>query len=105
MTRRDEPVPLRDAIAIVGRELGIPSPDLVETLVARWVDIVGPAIAAHAHVRSVRDGECTIVVDAPVWATQLRYASSDLVARVDERCGGGVVSSLRIVVAGPRKTR
>jgi predicted nucleic acid-binding Zn ribbon protein len=104
MTRRDEPVPLRDALAIVGRELGVPSPHLVETLVARWVDIVGPAIAAHAHVRSVRNGECTIVVDGPVWATQLRYGSSDLIERVNERCGGGAVTSVKVVVAGPRKT-
>ena len=104
MTRRDEPIPLRDAIAIVGRELGIPSPDLVETLVASWVDIVGPAIAAHAHVRSVLNGECTIVVDGPAWATQLRYGSSDLVERVNERCGGGAVTSVKVVVAGPRKT-
>ena len=104
MTRREEPIPLRDAIAIVGRELGVPAPDVVETLVARWVDIVGPAIAAHAHVRSVRDGECTIVVDGPVWATQLRYGSSDLVERVNERCGAAVVTSVKVVVAGPRKT-
>src|SRR5436853_6399220 len=104
MTRRDEPIPRRDAIAIVGRQPGIPSAEVVGTLVARWVDIVGPAIAAHAHVRSVRDGECTIVVDGPVWATQLRYGSSDLIARVNERCGGGLVTSVKVVVAGPRKT-
>ena len=105
MTRRDEPVPLRDAIAMVGKELGLPSPDLIATLISRWVDIVGPAIAAHAQVRSVRDGECTIVVDGPVWATQLRYGASDLVARVNERCGEGAVTSVKVVVAGPRKTR
>jgi predicted nucleic acid-binding Zn ribbon protein len=105
VTRRDEPVPLRDAIAMVGKELGLPSPDLIATLTSRWVDIVGPAIAAHAQVRSVRDGECTIVVDGPAWATQLRYGSSDLVARVNERCGEGAVTSVKVVVAGPRKTR
>jgi predicted nucleic acid-binding Zn ribbon protein len=105
VTRRDEPVPLRDAIAAVGRELGLPPADVVATLVKQWEDIVGPAIAQHAEVRSVRDGECTIVVDGPAWATQLRYGSADLVSRVNERCGEGAVTSVRVVVSGPRKTR
>ena len=105
MKRRDEPVPLRDAIAAVGRELGLASPEVIETLVAHWLDIVGPAVAEHAQVRSVRDGECTIVVDGPAWATQLRYASGDLIARVNDRCGRGSVASIRVVVSGPAKTR
>jgi len=88
-----------------GSEFGLTTRDIVEAPVGRWVEIVGPAIAAHADVRSVREGECTIVVHGPVWATQLRYASSVLIARVDERCGGGVVTSVKVVVAGPRKTR
>ncbi len=101
----DEPVPLRDAIAAVSREIGLPAPDVVSTIVERWRDIVGPVIAEHAHVRSVRDGECTIAVDGPAWATQLRYGSSDLLGRVNEQCGEGSVTSIRVVVSGPGKTR
>jgi predicted nucleic acid-binding Zn ribbon protein len=104
VTRRDEPVPLRDAMAAVGKELGLPPADVVGTLISQWEDIVGPAIAQHAEVRSVRDGECTIVVDGPAWATQLRYAANDLVGRVNERCGDGAVTSVKVVVSGPRKT-
>jgi predicted nucleic acid-binding Zn ribbon protein len=105
VTRRDEPVPLGDALQAVGRELGLPPVDVVPTLVEQWQDIVGPAIAQHAEVRSVRDGECTIAVDGPAWATQLRYGSADLVNRVNERCGEGTVTSIRVVVSGPRKAR
>ena len=105
MTRRDDPVPLRDAIAAVGRELGLPPADVVSTLVEEWEDIVGPAIAQHAEVQSVRDGECTIAVDGPAWATQLRYGSADLMSRVNGRCGEGAVTSVRVVVKGARKTR
>jgi len=104
VTRREEPVPLRDAIAAVGKELGLPPADVVGTLNSQWEDIVGPAIAQHAQVRSVRDGECTIVVDGPAWATQLRYAANDLLGRVNERCGDGAVTSVKVVVSGPRKT-
>ena len=105
MTPRDEPVPLRDAIAKVGEELGVPAPDALSALTARWPDIVGPVIAAHATVRSLRDGECTIEVDGPVWATQLRYAANEVLDRANDHCGGVVLTSVRVVVAGPRKTR
>jgi predicted nucleic acid-binding Zn ribbon protein len=105
MTSRDEPVPLSEAVAKVGKELGVPAPDALSTLLARWPDIVGPAVAAHATVRSVRDGECTIEVDGPAWATQLRYAANDVVARANTHCGEAVLTSVRVVVAGPRKTR
>ena len=105
MTSRDEPVPLRDAIAKVGRELGVPASDAFSALAAHWSDIVGPVIAAHATVRSVRGGECTIEVDGPIWATQLRYAANDVVGRANDHCGGVVLTSVRVVVASPRKAR
>ena len=65
---------------------------------ARGREIVGARSRAHAQVRSVRDGVCTIEVDGPGWATQLRYAERQLVARANERCGPGVVTSIRVVV-------
>ncbi len=35
---RDEPVPLRDAVAAVGRKLGMPAPDVFATLTREWPD-------------------------------------------------------------------
>jgi predicted nucleic acid-binding Zn ribbon protein len=105
VSARDEPVPLRDAVAKVGKELGVPAPDAISVLDARWPDVVGPQIAAHAKVRSVRDGECTIEVDGPVWATQLRYAANDVLERANEHCGAVVLTSVKVVVGAPRKTR
>jgi predicted nucleic acid-binding Zn ribbon protein len=102
---REEPVPLREAVAEVGQELGVPASDALSTLSARWSDIVGSGVAAHATVRSVRDGECTIEVDGPVWATQLRYAANEVLERANEYCGSAVLTSVRVVVAGSRKTR
>ena len=61
MTRkRDEPVPLRDALAALGRDLGVPDPDVLARVVTLWREVVGSVVAAHAHVRSVRDGVCTV---------------------------------------------
>jgi predicted nucleic acid-binding Zn ribbon protein len=93
-------VPLRDAVASVGRELGIPDPGAVDTITNAWPEIVGEAVAHHAHVRSIRDGVCTIVVDAPAWATQLRYVEAQVVERVTACCGPGVVTAVHVVVGG-----
>ena len=96
-----EPVELRDAVAAVGRDLGIPAPDALLALTNAWPEIVGEALVAHAEVRSIRDGVCTIAVDGPGWATHLRYAERQLVERAERCCGPGVVTSIRVVVPGP----
>ena len=99
--RSDEPVLLRDAVATVGRDLGMPEPDVFETLVAAWPDIVGTELEPHAVVRSVREGVCTVEVDGPGWATQLRYAERQVVERAAEHCGPGVVTSIRVLSNRP----
>jgi predicted nucleic acid-binding Zn ribbon protein len=97
---REEPLALRDAIAAVNRELGLPDPDALGAFVDAWPSIVGPSLAQHAMVRSLRDGVCTVEVDSPGWATQLRYLEASVVERAAEVCGRGVVRAMRVVVAG-----
>jgi predicted nucleic acid-binding Zn ribbon protein len=101
----DEPMPLRDAIAAVGREFGLPTPDNLATLTAAWPTIVGDQLAPHTSVRSVRDGVCTVEADGPGWATQLRYAEQQLVQRIGACCGTGIVTSVRTVVRGGGRAR
>jgi predicted nucleic acid-binding Zn ribbon protein len=96
-----EPVPLAEAVAAVGRQLGFPEPDVFSTLSAEWPAIVGEQLAPHTSVRSLRDGVCTVEADGPGWATQLRYAQHQLVERAAECCGAGVVTSFRTVVKHP----
>ena len=95
-----DPVSLGDAVAAVGKELGMPPPTELSALADAWPEIVGDAVAAHASVRSVRDGVCTVEVDAAGWATQIRYAEQQVVERAASCCGAGVVRSVRVVVAG-----
>jgi predicted nucleic acid-binding Zn ribbon protein len=100
MTSR-EPVSLGDAVAAVGRELGIPTSDAFTALTDAWPEVVGDALVGHATLRSIRDGVCTIAVDGPGWATQLRYVERQLVERAAKCCGTGVVTSIRVVATGP----
>jgi predicted nucleic acid-binding Zn ribbon protein len=99
---RDDPVPLKDALAAVGRDLGVPDTDVHGRVVEVWREVVGSVVAEHALIRSVRDGVCTVAVDEPVWATQLRYLERGVLERVAAVVGPGIVESIKVVVAPPR---
>ena len=71
-----EPVSIGDAAALVGDELGLAEPLVFSRLVEAWPELVGPAIAAHSRVRSVRNGTIEVLVDSPAWASEFRYLES-----------------------------
>jgi Dna[CI] antecedent, DciA len=97
--RDDEPAPLRDALAEVGAELGLPRPGVVDALRARWPEAVGAEVAAHARVGALRRGVLTVVVDAAPWATELRYRETDLVQWANGVTGPeAVVTGVRVRV-------
>jgi len=100
-----EPVSIGDAAALVGDELGLAEPRSFTRLVDSWNDVVGDAIAQHSRPRGVRNGVLEVAVDAPAWATPLRYLEADLVDRASRLLGPGVVSAVRISVdLGPAET-
>jgi len=97
-----EPVSIGDAAALVGEALGLAEPRSLARLDEGWNDVVGDAVAQHSRPRGVRNGVLEIIVDAPAWATQLRYLEADLVERASRLVGPGVVSAVRVSVgAGP----
>lgn len=49
---------------------------------ARWAEVVGPAIAAHARPVALDAGVLTIAVDDPAWASQLRWLERQLLEQL-----------------------
>jgi len=96
-----EPARLRDTLARVGADLGLPATDALSALSERWSELAGAELAAHSHVGTLRDGVLTVLVEASPWATQLRYRESEVVERVAGAVGEGVVRGLRIRVERP----
>jgi predicted nucleic acid-binding Zn ribbon protein len=78
-----------------------PGSTALSTLVQRWAEVVGDALAAHVRPTKLAGGTLVIAVDDPAWATQLRYLESDLVARCNEALGAPAVTSTRTVVKAP----
>ena len=65
-----------------------------------WDEVVGPAVAEHVRPLSLRDGELSLIVDQPAWATELRFLSQQIVIGLCERCGQAAVLRLKVHVRG-----
>ncbi|NMO02596.1 DUF721 family protein [Gordonia sp. TBRC 11910] len=70
------------------------------TVFARWPDIVGEEISAHATPTSLLNGIMQVQAESTAWATQLRYVQAQILAKIAAAVGDGVVTSLRIT--GPK---
>lgn len=78
----------------------------------RWAEIVGPDVAQHAAPVSFAEGVLTVRAESTAWATQLRWLTSTLIARMNEEVGAGVITDLKVVgpaapswKRGPRAVR
>ena len=97
--RTDRPVRrLGEALSELAADLRLDAPDDVAAVMAAWPGAVGEAVAAHVRPRRLHDGELLVEVDAPVWATQLRYLEEEVLRRLGRKVRPGVVKSIRPVV-------
>ena len=97
-SRGRAPRRLGEALSQVAADLRLDDPDDVAAVMAAWPGAVGEAVAAHVRPRRLHDGELLVEVDAPVWATQLRYLEEDVLRRLGRKVRPGVVRSIRPVV-------
>jgi len=103
---RSQPRPVGDGLEHLARRLGAPTASSLGAVFSRWEEVVGPVVAAHATPRSLTDGILVVAVDQPGWATQLRYLSADLLQRLKEVAGEGVVGRIDIRVdGGPQRAK
>jgi predicted nucleic acid-binding Zn ribbon protein len=97
------PVPVAAAVEHVLRHLGAPPPDALATVFGAWPRLVGPRIAEHAEPVAVRDGTLVVRAQDPAWASQLRWLERELVERLADALGGGVVTAIEVRVGDERR--
>ena len=100
-----EPVPLRDALAAVGKELGLAPANAQGVLDAALARVVGPSVEPHVRVRGVRNGVCTIEVDGPAWATRVRYAAEAFQKAANAGLPAPAIATVNVVVSRPSAGR
>ncbi|MDR7294551.1 DUF721 domain-containing protein [Pseudoglutamicibacter albus] len=94
-----DPVGLGELLERMMRSRGWAEPVAVGSVLARWPEIVGPQVAAHAVAESFEDSVVVVRCSSTAWATNLQLMQHDLLKRLDAAVGHGVVT--RIKALGP----
>jgi predicted nucleic acid-binding Zn ribbon protein len=98
---KDDPRPLKDLLPDATKRLGIPSPEATGRVWARWKEVVGPDVAAHAEPTSLRGGILRIRADSPAWATEIGYLAAEIRSRVNAVTGRQLVDEIRVWTGPP----
>ncbi len=99
----DDPVSLGNALDGVVRSLRAPSSRVIGGVFGRWSEAVGEQIALHVRPLKLDQGVLTVEVDDPAWATQVKFLTPTIVARLAEVAGATVT---RVAVkVDPRSLR
>lgn len=97
-----EPRRVAESLSDFARRIGGASPAVLSAVFSRWEEIVGAPVAAHAWPVSLRRGVLVIGVEHSGWATQLRFMTADIAARVAAVSGTEAVERVEIKV-GPTR--
>jgi predicted nucleic acid-binding Zn ribbon protein len=104
--RRDDPQPLTEAVGGLLAARGWRDRAAVGTVFGDWPRIVGAQLAAHTTPESFDEGELTVSADSSAWAAQLRLLAPQLLKRLAEELGHGVVHRIKVRgQAGPPRAR
>lgn len=69
----------------------------IMSIATRWADIAGPQLAPHARPVSITPGGIMTVKVEGAAALLIQHQQRDLIARIAQISGAGVVKSLKIV--------
>ncbi|MFF1531102.1 DUF721 domain-containing protein [Cellulomonas sp. NPDC058312] len=97
-----DPQTVSSTMASLFRDRGWVQEVSVGGVVGRWRDVVGDQIADHCTPETFAEGVLVVRTDSSAWAQQLKMLAPQLVRRLSEDVGEGVVREVRVLgPAGP----
>lgn len=90
----ETPQPIGATFDRLTRRLGGPSGTVLRTVFGRWEELVGASVASNVRPVSLRGTVLVVATESPAWATQMGFVGPDLVRRVNEVVGAGVLTSV-----------
>lgn len=100
LRRIGAPTAVSDALSTFIKSRGWSDRLSGSALWVRWDDIVGSDLAEHCEPVRLAGGVLVLRASNPMWATQLRYLSSQLLRNAEDVLGPGHVRQIRTVI-GP----
>lgn len=91
-----DPSPLNALLGGAAQRFGLDDALATGALWKRWVELVGPVVAAHAQPTSLRAGVLRIRADSPVWAHEIGYLTDEIKRKANAALGTGAVAEVRV---------
>lgn len=95
-----DPLAVSATMASLFRDRGWVQEVSVGGVVGRWREVVGDQIADHCTPETFAEGVLVVRTDSSAWAQQLKMLAPQLVRRMAEDVGEGVVKDVRVL--GPQ---
>ena len=82
-----DPVPISRSLDSIMKSLRGTDRIQIGGVFGRWADAVGPTVAAHVRPVRLDDGVLVVEADEPAWATQVKFLSGTITARLAQVAG------------------
>lgn len=92
------PKRLKEALDRLASGLKAPRTQVLSMVFDSWEGLVGSVMAAHSRPVRLVDGELTVTVDDPAWATEMRFFSAELIGRINAAAEEQAVTCLTVKV-------
>lgn len=94
MFRQRKIVPIQEAVQQLLNRKSWQGHVLASRVSLEWKEIVGPEIAARTRPERLAHGKLYIECEHDVWRTELQYLKPEILKRVAEVVGEGVVKDV-----------
>lgn len=91
--------PIGEMLAPFLEQLGLSTPDAAARVSVDWANIAGEPWASQARPAGLRDRVLLVEVADAATVSVLRYRTGELLRRLDEALGEGIVDAVRLRVA------
>lgn len=91
-----DPKLLGEALNTLIRSRGWTAPVAVGSVISRWDQLVGDAIAEHCRPETFEDGVVTVNCDSTAWATNLKLMKPKIMDVFEKELGKGIVTEIHI---------
>ena len=89
-------VPVGDVLAGVMRGMGLEKRLQERRVVEGWAELVGPDLARFSEALRVVRGILYLKVQSAAWGQELQFLKPQIIERVNEHFGSGLVTDIRI---------
>ena len=96
--------PVGSLLADMFKKLGLSEAVAEQRALQVWAQVVGEKVAAHTQAYSISDGELLVLVDAHTWSQELTFLKPDILRRLNETLGSGIVKDIRFTLRRHRRS-